>query len=229
MGDSDSNFVSGIVLEVTKGTKYAQICTDLVEWVTRRELKVTHKPKELVRRVRNKLHQVASAYFENRFHTPSGLKKLKFVPRNLSSLQVKEFCRRALGFHSSTSERLDYLDEFYSAVIAKVGEIHSIYDFACGLNPLALPWMRLNPNVEYSGCDVFVDQVAFLNRFLAHERIQGHIETINLASQIPNNKSTLLYFLRRFPALSNWIRPSTPGCSVRSTLLSWSCRSQLQV
>jgi len=78
MGDSDSNFVSGIVLEVTKGTKYAQICTDLVEWVTRRELKVTHKPKELVRRVRNKLHQVASAYFENRFHTPSGLKKLKF-------------------------------------------------------------------------------------------------------------------------------------------------------
>jgi len=43
--------------------------------------------------------------------------------------------------------------------------------------------------------------VAFLNRFLAHERIQGHIETINLASQIPNNKIDVALLLKTLPCL----------------------------
>jgi len=38
------------------------------------------------------------------------------------------------------------------------------------VNPLALPWMPLEPNAVYYACDIYGDMVSFLSLFFAHLR-----------------------------------------------------------
>jgi 16S rRNA (guanine(1405)-N(7))-methyltransferase len=60
---------------------------------------------------------------------------------------------RILRRHASTAERLALLDRFYQAIFALTGPPVSIVDLACGLHPLAWPWMRLASDVPYTAID----------------------------------------------------------------------------
>lgn len=68
----------------------------------------------------------------------------------------------AMRTHASAAERADWLVPFYERVAAWCGEPGSVADLACGLNPLAVPWMRLAPDATYWCCEVDADLVASL-------------------------------------------------------------------
>src|SRR5207249_1798337 len=63
-------------------------------------------------------------------------------------------CRALMGAHASTRERAGIVDHFYEQVFAITGPPRTVLDVACGLGPVALPWMGLPPEAMYVACDV---------------------------------------------------------------------------
>ncbi len=76
----------------------------------------------------------------------------------------REACRAAMACHASTRERLPLLGRFHAEVFAVTGVPRRVLDLACGLHPLAIPWMGLPPKASYHACDLDGRAVAFLNR-----------------------------------------------------------------
>ena len=52
-------------------------------------------------------------------------------------------------------------------VFGRTGAPGALLDLACGLNPLSLPWMGLQPGATYIAYDIDRERVAFLNRYLS--------------------------------------------------------------
>ena len=77
----------------------------------------------------------------------------------------KEFCRQILNSHASTKERMDRLADFYQGIFKVTGKPQSISDLACGLNPLAFPWMGLNSSIEYHAFDLHSPRIDFINHY----------------------------------------------------------------
>ena len=49
-------------------------------------------------------------------------------------------------------------------------------DVACGLNPLAIPWMNLAPNATYHAIDIYEDMMRFLGKAVNLLGVQGNAE-----------------------------------------------------
>ena len=103
--------------------------------------------------------------------------------------------------HASTRERLPILESFYTTTLASLGPVRSVLDLACGLNPLALPWMPLAPDASYYACDIYADMIAFLNGFFAHAGIRGQARVCDLAAGAPGDQVDLALVLKALPPL----------------------------
>ena len=103
--------------------------------------------------------------------------------------------------HASTRERLPYLEEFYAPLRARIGPVGSILDLACGLNPLALPWLPLAPGGDYLACDIYADMAAFLNTFFNHAGVCGRAEVRDLTASLPAQPVELALLLKTLPCL----------------------------
>ena len=103
--------------------------------------------------------------------------------------------------HASTRERLPILESFYATTLASLGPVRSVLDLACGLNPLALPWMPLAPDASYYACDIYADMIAFLNGFFAQAGVRGQARICDLASGAPNEPADLALVLKALPPI----------------------------
>jgi 16S rRNA (guanine(1405)-N(7))-methyltransferase len=74
-------------------------------------------------------------------------------------------------------------------------------DLACGLNPLALPWIPLEQGASYYACDIYQNMVDFINLFFAHTGQPGKAENVNLQDKVPAQKVQLAFLLKTLPCL----------------------------
>jgi 16S rRNA (guanine(1405)-N(7))-methyltransferase len=93
------------------------------------------------------------------------------------------------------------LEEFYATTLASLGPLHSVLDLACGLNPLALPWMPLARDASYYACDIYADMIAFLNVFFALAGVQGQAWVCDLVAAAPAEPVDLALVLKALPPL----------------------------
>lgn len=156
--------------------KYRTVARELVRAVAAEEL-AKHRPKDALKAVKSKLHQVAAAYVDGAPQYDAWLVELAAAE---GPEQRRAVCARIMARHASTRERLPVLEEFYARVFADLPPVQSIADLGCGLNPLALPRMGLAAEARYHACDVFTDQAAFLNRCFSLLGVHGHAETCDL-------------------------------------------------
>jgi 16S rRNA (guanine(1405)-N(7))-methyltransferase len=103
--------------------------------------------------------------------------------------------------HASTRERLPVLDSFYRTIFGALPPIHSVLDVACGLNPLAIPWMPLTPGATYTACDLYADMIDFLNGFFEIAGIAGRAQVCDLVSGPPRQSADLALVLKTLPTL----------------------------
>jgi 16S rRNA (guanine(1405)-N(7))-methyltransferase len=157
--------------------------------------------KETVKAVRNKLHQVGGAYQDTPIPYARLLSELHALPSDPCDPALQSFCRRVLLLHASTRERLPIVERFFSETLAALGPIHSVLDLACGLNPLALPWMPLAPGAAYYACDIYADLVAFVAEFLSHIRQPGAAGVCDLLQSPPPHPVHLAFALKTIPCL----------------------------
>ena len=174
----DENALGDLVRKVLEKPKYQYIHKGLIETVVMAELEKGRKKKEAQKAVLSKLHQIGAAYF--------------------SQKPDYEEWRKS---HYSTDERLPILNDFYQQVLNSIKPIPSILDLACGLNPLALPWMPVDNEIQYYGCDIFADMIDFLNTFAAHFGIHAKFETCNLLDAAFNIPAKIAFLLKTTPCL----------------------------
>jgi len=190
-----------LVASVQSGSKYSQIDPDLIRWLGRQELAKYSSFTAALKATRSKLHQVAAVYQPHGIDYNYWNDELDKISRDPDDSVLKDFCKQLMLQHASTRERLPILDTFYSQVLSSISPIHSILDFACGVNPLAIPWMSLADNAYYFACDIYIDLVNFLNHFFFHIHRNGNATTIDLTHFIPTERVELALLLKTLPCL----------------------------
>lgn len=197
----DNAQVEALVEAVQANRKYANITTSLVSRLCQSALARGLSGKAAVKEVRNKLHQVGGAYFK---HTPdyaSALLELAELPTDLQTPEVNAFCQTQMQSHASTAERISILPQFFQTCLAPIGPITSVLDLACGLNPLALPWMPVTESLTYQACDIYTDMVHFVDAFLRHFSAKSLATTCDLVAGPLQTPVQVAFLLKTIPCL----------------------------
>ncbi len=189
-----------LVSTVLKSQKYSRVCEDVVRRVGAVELSKRRNLKEAIKAAKNKLHQIGGAYLDDSLHYAAWSHRLAEAAA-AGPDALRAACREVMSYHASTKERLAILDEFYSAVLADLGPIHSVLDIACGLNPLAIPWMPLVPGATYYAYDIYHDMIGFLDTFWPLVGITGHAYARDIGPFIPSEPVDVALVLKTIPCL----------------------------
>jgi 16S rRNA (guanine(1405)-N(7))-methyltransferase len=203
---SDDVVLDRVVEVVLGSSKYRHVSVGLVREIGRVELSKGRGMKEAVKAVKNKLHQVAGAYGEgvgegsNRPYE-RWLGELREAAGSSDGDAVKGVCRRIMGSHASTRERLPILEEFYGHIFEELPTIGSVIDVACGLNPLAVPWMGLAGGAGYVAYDIYDDMMGFLDGALGVLGVGGRGEVKDVVGEPPVDEVDLALVLKAVPCL----------------------------
>jgi 16S rRNA (guanine(1405)-N(7))-methyltransferase len=199
--DSQHKRLEALVESVQTSHRYRQVSADLIRTIGARELARGASLKEAVKAAKNKLHQVGGAYLAEKQDYLTWLDTLVHLVQSGDRAGLLAHLQMIMGQHASTRERLPILEQFYSTILADLPPIRSILDIACGLNPLALPWMPLTGPVQYFAYDIYQDMVDFLNRCLTLLPVQGRAEVCNVIQACPEHPVDLALVLKAIPCL----------------------------
>lgn len=190
-----------LLADVSQSSKYRDICPELISNIGAQELEKRRSLKEAVKATKNKLHQIGGAYLDGRDNQANWLVALKQALQTGQPDQVKQACRYIMGYHASTRERLPILDEFYTSILAQLPPIHSILDIACGLNPLALPWMPPSEPLTYYAYDIYQTMMDFLASYFELMQVEGHSQARDVVQACPTQSVDLALVLKVLPCL----------------------------
>jgi 16S rRNA (guanine(1405)-N(7))-methyltransferase len=200
--------VEQVVLSVLASRKYRHICVDTVRRIAGEELSRRRALKPAIKATKTKLHQVWAAY-ESPIDYPRAYEALRAAYQGRGDRGVRAVCRRLLGLHASTRERLPVLEEFYARVFAHTGTPHALLDLACGLNPLTVPWMGLPSGASYHAYDIDGERTAFLARFLDLAGLTGGAHLHDVICVPPRERAHVALLLKSAPCLEQQRRGGT--------------------
>jgi len=201
MSDRGRGQLDQLVDAVLAGRNYRHINRDFIEVLGSRELAKRSGLKEAIKATRNKLHQVGGAYIEGEAPYKSWIALLQQSAVYGDKDQLKRACKSIMGYHASTRERLPMLEQFYPTLLADLPPIRSVIDVACGLHPLAIPWMLLGQDVQYYAYDIYQDMADFLNEFMSLIHIPGYAQARDVLQYAPTFKVDLAFVLKAIPCL----------------------------
>lgn len=143
--------------------------------------------------VRKKLHQLTALYLGDPDYAQCSAELAEFS--NTADLQ--DFADRMLSAHTSTSERLPYLQDFYQTIFAMTGKPHHILDLACGLNPFAITSMGLDKGVIYEAFDIHLPRIQLLNQFFAQAGYsEAHAIQQDILVTPPSQQADVAFFFK---------------------------------
>jgi 16S rRNA (guanine(1405)-N(7))-methyltransferase len=189
-----------LISAVQANPKYRAITPALVRRICAIELAKGRDYREAIKAVRNKLHQIGGAFLESGADFPRWSAILSTLPPG-DTPALRDFCRTIMAHHASTRERLPILEHIFTETLAPLAPVASVLDLACGLNPLAIPWMPLADQAPYLACDIYEDLTVFLSRFLAHLGRPGGAEVCDLVESTPAYPVQLALLLKAIPCL----------------------------
>lgn len=190
-----------LVEGVLTSPKYRHVSETFVRNVGARELAHRHNLKEAIKATKNKLHQVGGAYLGHRLDYRRWLADLNEAAASGDGLVLSNACSRIMRHHSATRERLEILDEFYATTLGHLPPIHRVVDVACGLNPLAIPWMPLAPDAEYFAYEIYADMAEFLNDALPLLGVRGYAHVCDAVQECPTETVDLALLLKTLPCV----------------------------
>ena len=196
----DDECIDKFVAQVQESAKYAQLDSNLVRQIALEELRNQKDQRKALKSTRTRLHRLAGAFLAQKIDYAKWLDIFRSLPRD-DSEAFNETSLRMMKLHASTQERLPFLDTFYQTCLAPIAPVSSVLDLACGLNPLAMPWMPLQKDCTYLACDVVEPQVNFLIAYFSLTSQTGSAFTCNLLQSIPQQKVQVAFLLKLLPIL----------------------------
>ncbi len=199
--DAGQSELDRLVAAVAASARYRSVCPDLVRRIGERELTRRRTLREAIKGTKGILHQAAGAYLARRVDYAAHLAALRRAEESGDEALFRQACVAAMAGHASSRERLPVLGEFYTATLAHLGPIRSVLDVACGLNPLAIPWMPLAAGATYYACDAYEDMMAFVGRFLELAGVAGEARACDVIEHCPAQHVDLALLLKTIPGL----------------------------
>jgi 16S rRNA (guanine(1405)-N(7))-methyltransferase len=193
--------LDALVNEVRKSKKYSVVSEELVRDILKSELGKGKNQKELIKSIRNKIHQVGSSFQEEMIPYSTWITELNTLSTDLNSKQSIAFIHKWLQFHSSTRERVPFIDRFFQESLAPIQPVESILDLACGFTPLCIPWMPLASGFSYTGIDIYQDMIGFLDQFFDHLKIKHSFSVGNILESLQMEKTHVAFLLKTIPCL----------------------------
>ena len=186
--------------QVLQGAKYREIAPDLVRRIGARELAKRRSLKEAVKATKNKLHQVGGAYQQTKLDYDKSLALLRETAVSHPH-QLRAACHQLMQVHASTRERLPILSHFYETIFAELPPIRTVLDLACGLNPLAYPWLPLPGEVQFTAVDIYGDMLRFIQAFFELAGVNGRTQQRDIIGSPPTEPYDLILLLKTVPCL----------------------------
>ena len=190
--------------------KYRAMHPGLVRDIASAELAKGRSLKEAVKAAKSQLHQSASAYIRRNLDYEEALQELQTTVDAANSETdvnpsadptARVLLRQLMAAHASTNERLPLLDTLYPQLFKQLPPVSSILDIACGLHPLARPWMPIPREVPYFAFDIFSDQIDFLNRFFHLMGYAGTAAQRNALDGMSTPAADIAFLLKALPCL----------------------------
>jgi len=198
--NSSKSDLERLVLSVQKSGKYRHVYRELIARIGQAELEKRSSLKAAIKATKNKLHQVGGVYLGEKAQYTHWLAMLRQA-KSEGENTFREACRQIMEYHTSTRERVPFLQSFYSSILAELPPVQSVADIACGFHPLAIPWMSLARGATYFAYDIFEDLTEFLNAFFSLTSIEGQAQTCDVLYSPPTPSVDLAYLLKAIPCL----------------------------
>jgi 16S rRNA (guanine(1405)-N(7))-methyltransferase len=163
--------IDAVLAKVAQSRRYRWVAHEVVARLAAEEIPHARTIADAEKRTKRRLHQIFGAYTGRPDYTRLLLDISTAHAQGDDALRAA--CRAAMAQHASTRERLAILDEFYAGIFAITGVPTTLLDIACGLNPLAAPWMGLPDDARYVACDIDSGMVAFVGGVLD---VLGHAQ-----------------------------------------------------
>ena len=201
MVDISEQQLSQLLKTVQQSAKYKHVDPDLIRSLGSQELAKRTNLKTAIKSTKNKLHQIGGAYWYHKTHYAKWLNELEKVLCLDDPQALRGLCASIMASHTSTQERLSILETFYTQIFAALPPVRSILDLACGLNPLAIPWMPLTESTHYYACDIYQDTIEFLNQFMCLIDRKGQAEVCDIIQTCPTHAVDVAFVFKTLPCL----------------------------
>lgn len=190
--------IEEIVDNIKNSSKYRMIDAQFVRSIGEDQLRKRKKLKDAIKYTRSKLHQVGAVYFDGKYDYDGWLSNLSLCNKD----EIRPLCAKIMSTHASTRERLPIIEDFYKKIFSQFPKPNIVLDIACGLNPLAIPWMGLNAGTtNYYAYDIYQDLADFLNGFLGILEISGQAISCDVLETPPTQEADVALLLKAIPCL----------------------------
>jgi 16S rRNA (guanine(1405)-N(7))-methyltransferase len=197
---SDEPWVEAVVAAIKASRKYRAVGEETIRALARQAGHEWKRPKELEKAVRRRLHGIAASHLGDPDYARLGRALAEALLRGDAEAE-RALCEAALREHLSTRERLPYMAEFYAAIFEHTGAPGTLLDLACGLGPLALPWMGLPRATRLLAYDVNEPRVAMLDAWLRARGQAGGAEVRDIVLRPPTEPADVALLLKELHRL----------------------------
>lgn len=211
--------VEKIVETVAKSRRYRNVDRQIIRRVVEEEHRGGRKPAEVTKAAKKRLHRIYGAYL------PSPPRYDKILDAIRTADDPREALRWAMSHHASTRERVPQLDAFYSALSKRVGTPARILDLACGMNPLAAPWMPLGPDGALFAFDIDAEMAGFLGAALTTLGVAHQTGVVDLEQDFAVPAADLALLLKTAPCLDIALEGLLPKIPAPLVVVSFPTRS----
>jgi len=195
----DETTVDAVVTAVKQSRKYRDTSEETIRQLAAEAVQEYKKAKPAEKAVRRRLHSIMAPYLGDPDYSAAG-GLLSDVFAAGDPVAIRAACRDLMHTHLSTRERLPILDSFYRGIFAVTGAPRRLLDIACGLNPLAFPWMDLPvAGTEFIAYDIHEPRVDFLNHYFTLQGLPPLAFVKDVAVQAPVESGDVALFLKEMP------------------------------
>ncbi len=195
----DETAVDTVVDAIKQSRKYRDTSEETIRQLAVEAVIEHKKPKPAEKAVRKRLHSIMAPYLGD----PDYAAARQLLTDSFAGgdeKMIRAACRDLMYTHLSTRERLPILDTFYRDIFAVTGPPRRLLDIACGLNPLAFPWMGLPvEGTDFIAYDIHEPRVDFLNHYFVLQGLPPHAYVKDVAVGAPTESGDVALFLKEMP------------------------------
>lgn len=196
---TDETAVEAVVTAVKQSKKYRDTSEETIRQLAVEAVATHKKPKPAEKAVRRRLHSIMAPYLGDPDYAAAG-RHLNDVFVAGDEAAIRTACAELMHAHLSTRERLPILDTFYRDIFTVTGPPGRLLDIACGLNPLAFPWMGLPVlGTDFVAYDIHEPRVTFLNHYFILQGLPPLAFVKDVALHAPTESGDVALFLKEMP------------------------------
>ena len=220
----DPDLITAVVSAIKESKKYRDTSEATIRALAVEALRQYKKVKPAVKAVRVRLHSIMAPYLGDPDYSAAATTLTTAYASHDPAL-IHQTCWEIMAHHLSTRERLPILTEFYQQIFAITGKPQALLDIACGLNPLALPWMELPGLTDFYAYDIHEPRIQFLNHFFELNGLRPRAILQDVALNFPQEEGDVALFLKEMPRFERNYhglgRPLLEALRVRHIVLSF--------